>query len=136
MASSKSIPELDRKGLRQFGIVTGAIIAGLFGLLLPWLLDLEFRLWPWVLLGLLAAWGVIAPLTLRPVYRAWMTFGLLMSRVTTPLVLGLVFYLVFTPVALARRLAGKDSMTRRFDDSTSYRVPSQNMRKDSLKRPY
>ena len=43
-----TIPELDRTGLREFGIVTGGIVAVLFGLLFPWLLERSFPLWPWV----------------------------------------------------------------------------------------
>jgi hypothetical protein len=42
------IPELDRKGLRDFGLVTGSIVAVLFGLFFPWLLE---RAWPLLALG-------------------------------------------------------------------------------------
>ena len=48
-----TIPELDRKGLRQFGIVTGGILAGLFGLFFPWLLEHSYPYWPWIVGGLL-----------------------------------------------------------------------------------
>lgn len=44
--AAHEIPELDRKGLRQFGLVTGGIVAGLFGLLFPWLLERALPLWP------------------------------------------------------------------------------------------
>ncbi len=62
-------PELDRKGLRSFGITTGAIVAVLFGLFFPWLLGHAMPLWPWVLFGTLAGWALVAPASLRPVYR-------------------------------------------------------------------
>ena len=39
MTAPHSIPELDRKGLREFGLVTGGIVAVLFGLFFPWLLE-------------------------------------------------------------------------------------------------
>jgi hypothetical protein len=41
MTSKNNIPELDRKGLREFGLVTGAIFVALFGLFFPCLLDLN-----------------------------------------------------------------------------------------------
>lgn len=130
------IPELDRKGLREFGLVTGAFTGGLFGLLLPWLVDYPYPAWPWVISGVLGLWAVLAPMTLRPLYRVWMQFGQLMSRITTPIIMGIVFYLVITPFALGFKLLGKDAMRRKFDDSKSYRVTRIRIRDDSLEHPY
>ena len=131
------IPELDRQGLRQFGLVTGGIFVGLFGLFFPWMLEIAIPTWPWVLGGVLAVWGLAAPATLKPVYRAWMKFGLLLSRVTTPIVLGVVFFLVIFPTGLAMRLFGRDPMNRQFDDEAkSYRVSSIKAPKESMERPF
>ena len=136
-AVSRVIPELDRKGLRRFGLITGAIVAALFGLFFPWLLGHAMPLWPWVLCGALAVWALLAPASLRPVYRVWMRFGLLMSRITTPIILSLVFFLVITPIALIRGLLGKDSMARRLDgDISSYRVQSRKAPAKNLERPF
>lgn len=132
-----AIPELDRKGLRSFGITTGIIVAVLFGLFFPWLLERSTPYWAWVLAGVLIVWGLVAPATLRPVYRVWMRFGLLMSRITTPLVLGIVFFLIITPVGLIRNLFGRDSIPRKFDDSSSsYRVQSKRAPRENLERPF
>lgn len=135
-ATTIEIPELDRKGLREFGIVTGGIVAVLFGLFFPWLLERAMPLWPWVFFAVFAAWGITLPTTLRPVYRAWMRFGMLMSRITTPLLMGAVFYLLVTPLGLARRLLGKDTLQRDLDESDSYRVPSHKAPIENLKRPF
>ena len=48
------IPELDHAGLRRFGLTTGALIAGIFGLLLPWLFDARYPAWPWLAAALAA----------------------------------------------------------------------------------
>ncbi len=136
-ASPHVIPDLDRAGLRSFGLTTGAILAALFGLFFPWLLGNTIPLWPWVMCGTLVVWALIAPASLRPVYRVWMRFGLLMNRITTPIILSLVFYIVITPIAFIRRLLGKDSMARRLDkDIPSYRVKSRKASKDNLERPF
>ena len=50
------------------------------------------------------------PSILGPLNRGWMKFGLLLSRVVNPLILGVVFFLVITPTAVIRRLLGKDSL--------------------------
>ena len=74
---------------------------------------------------------------LRWIYRAWMRFGLLASRVMTPLVLGIVFFGMITPMALLRRLAGKDPMQRALDpEQQSYRVPSARSPDDKLEKPF
>ena len=131
------IPELDRNGLRKFGLTTGAIVAGLFGLFFPWLLDLGVVTWPWVLFALLAAMALIAPMSLRPVYHWWMRFGLFMSRFTTPLIMGLVFFLAITPMAFIMKLFGKDPMKRKLTkDQTTYRVTSVKTARERLERPY
>jgi hypothetical protein len=130
------IPELDGKGLREFALVTGAIVAGLFGLLLPWLFDAGLPIWPWIFFGVLALWGLIMPTWLRPVYHGWMRFGLFMSRITTPLILGIVFYVIITPIGLIRRTFGNDPLRRDLDDADSYRVPSKRASTNHLKRPF
>ncbi|MCU7923846.1 MAG: sxtJ [Candidatus Thiodiazotropha sp. (ex Dulcina madagascariensis)] len=131
------IVELDQKGLREFGLVTGAIVAGLFGLFFPWLLEIGTPLWPWVVGGVLSIWGLAAPLTLRPVYRLWMKFGLLLSRITTPLVLGILFFGMFVPTALIMRLFQRDPMARKLDDGTkTYRIASHKVAKETMERPF
>ncbi len=131
------IPELDRKGLRDFGLVTGGIIAALFGLFFPWLLEIQIPIWPWVVGGVLAIWALVAPTTLKPVYRGWMKLGLMLSRITTPLILGIVFFLVIMPMGLVMRIFGRDPMTRQFDDSAkTYRVVSHKAPAKNMERPF
>jgi hypothetical protein len=48
--------------------------------------------------------GLVVPGYLGPVYRAWMQFALLLSKVTTPIFMGVVYFLVITPIGLLRRL--------------------------------
>jgi hypothetical protein len=137
MAQMHDIPELDRKGLREFAFVTGGILALLFGLFFPWLLESSYPLWPWMIACVLGGWGLAAPMTLQPVYRAWMKFGLLLSRITTPLILGIVFYGLIMPMGLVMRLSGHDPMARRFDDSAeSYRVKHAKAPRKNVERPY
>lgn len=132
-----AIQELDVRGLRKFGITTGAIIGILFGILLPWIWEFGFPTWPWIIFAVLCAWALIHPESLRPVYRTWMRFGILIGKVTTPLVLGIVFYLLFVPVGLLLRLLSHDPMNRKFDaGSNTYRVEKSNQATSTLEKPY
>src|SRR5262245_5969581 len=52
---------------------------------------------------------------LTPLNRAWMKVGELMGRVVSPVVLGVIFFGVFTPAGAIMRLIGRDAMCRSFD---------------------
>lgn len=83
--------------------------------LLPALLGGEnLRLWALVLAGVLIVSAVVLPRSLGPAYRVWMTIGGVLGWINTRIILTVVFYGVFTPVGLVRRLLGKDSMARTF----------------------
>ena len=136
-AGHGAIPELDRQGLRRFGLSTGAIVAGLFGLLLPWLFGAALPVWPWVVLAVLGLWALVAPDLLRPVYRAWMRLGLVMNRITLPIIMGLVFYLVLAPIGLVFRLTGRDPLRRRLAPAAaSYTQAAEQPPRDNLERPF
>ena len=124
MATEHDIPELDRAGLRQFGWTFGIAIVVIFGLFFPWLLDLAWPYWPWYLAAPLWLLAFLYPPWLRGIYRVWMRFGLLASKVMTPLVLGIVFFVMISPMAVIRRLFGKDPLQRKLDaEKQSYRRP-------------
>ena len=137
MAIDHKIPDLDHKGLREFGLTTGAAVVVIFGLFFPWMLDLDWPAWPWVIAALLWVPALARPLWLRWIYGAWMRFGLLASRVMTPLVLGIVFFGMISPMALVMRLMGKDPLHRSLDpNQKSYRVQSAKGPKEKLERPF
>ena len=131
------IPELTRSGLREFGFVTGAMVAVVFGLFFPWVLQTSIPLWPWVVAGILVAWAFVAPESLRPVHYWWMRLALLLSRITTPIILGVVFYMLIFPVGFVMRLFRHDPMRRTLDESTeSYRVNSHKKLPIHMERPF
>ncbi len=131
------IIKLDAAGYRKFGLITGAIVVGLFGLLIPWIFSFNFPTWPWILAGILAAWALLAPASLQPVYVGWMKFGHVMNWINTHLILGLLFYGMFLPFGLVMRLFGKDPMQRSLDKSiTSYRVKSHHDARENVERPF
>ena len=134
---ASDIPDLDRDELRKFGLTTGAIVAVLFGGLIPWIWDFRYPTWPWIVFGILAAFAILAPMLLQSVHRTWMRIGLAISKVTTPIILGIVFFLVILPVGIIIRLAGRDPLHRNLESSTdTYRVDPQISEHDSLEKPY
>jgi hypothetical protein len=61
--------------------------------------------------------ALACPSILRPLNLTWFKFGLILSNVINPLILGVVFFLVVTPMAVTRRLLGKDSLNLKFKPS-------------------
>ena len=134
--SDIEIPELDNQGLRKFALTMAFMITAIFGVGIPWIFDLSWPVWPWALAGVLVLFGVIVPGSLKQVYYLWMRFGLLLNKVTSPIILGVLFFGIILPFGLVRRL-GKDPLNKRFDpDLTTYRTPSVETEKNSLENPY
>lgn len=118
-------------------MLLGGMIAGLFGLALPWLVGKPMPPWPWGVGGALMLWAIAAPATLRPVYRLWMRLGLLLNRITTPVILAAAFFCLIMPAGLLLRLFGKDPMARAFDPgSRTYRSRSRQPSKQDMEKPY
>ena len=59
--------------------------------------------------------GTLAPGLLKPVYRVWLKFAAMLAWINTRLILGLMFYLVFTPIGLILRLLRIDLIKQRWD---------------------
>ena len=111
-----------RKELRQFGLLVGAVftVIGLWPLVFR---GEPLRLWALGLGGLLIACGGMRPHVLRPIHTGWMWVGHILGWINTRILLGIVFYVLVTPIGLVFRLLGKDTMRRGFvESSTTYRV--------------
>jgi predicted membrane metal-binding protein len=106
---------------RSFGLVFAAVF-GLIGVWpavhLGWSPQFEpglVRIWSLAIAGLFLAAGLLTPALLAPLNRLWFMFGMLLSRVMTPLVMGVVFVLTVIPTALVMRLRGRDLLRLKID---------------------
>jgi Saxitoxin biosynthesis operon protein SxtJ len=61
--------------------------------------------------ALLVLGGLVAPTSLGPVNRAWMGLALVLSKVTTPVFMGVVYFIILTPIGALRRAFGKNGLT-------------------------
>jgi len=97
---------------RKFGLTVGAALAVLTGIgawrghsIAPAILGS-------VALALIIA-GLVVPAKLRLVDDAWMKLAHALSRVTTPIFMGVVYFVVLTPVGFLRRLIGGSALVHR-----------------------
>lgn len=86
--------------------------------------------------GLLLVAGVLVPSHLGPVYRAWMGLAHAISKVTTPIFMGIVYYLVLTPIGILRRIFGGDPMKHPAVDDSFWRVRPEDKRRGDLNRQF
>ena len=106
---------------RGFGIVFAvvfALIAAWPAVSLGWRPRFDPALLRWWSLAIAACFLVLAliyPPVLRPLNQLWFKFGMLLSRVTTPIVMGLLFVVAVVPTALVMRLRGHDLMRLKLD---------------------
>jgi len=133
----QQIEMLDAKGLRQFGLMMAIFISGLFGLLLPWLWEVRYPLWPWIVAAIFTAWAMLLPTSLNLFYRIWMRLGMAIGYIVNRLILGVVFFLVIWPIGILLRLKGADPMLRKpRAENTSYRIASISRDKTHIERPF
>jgi len=128
--------ELTKAELRKFGLTVGGAFIVLFGFVLPWIFSFGTPIWPFVLGGTLVAPALIAPSVLRPVHTVWMWVALKVGAFNSRVLLGVLFYLVFTPVGLVRRAFGADPMGVRDPGVGTYRKPSHPRSPQSFERPF
>ena len=123
--------------LRNFGFISGAFVAVLFGLLLPWFFAHSIPLWPWIFSATLSSSALLHPPLLAPVYKGWRIAGQTLGWINTRIILGVIFYILLLPIGLMMRLFGKDPMARKLNrKEISYRIicPPKNIQQ--VKEPF
>ena len=86
--------------------------------------------------AVLVAAGVTVPTRLGPVQRGWMAFAAAISKVTTPIVMGVLYFAVITPVGLVARLFGFNPLTRSRTPTTVWVRRAPGARRGDLERQF
>ena len=114
--------ENTNKQLRSFGFTVG----GIFALIALWPIVVRAedpRWWAMVVAGCLLVPAVVFPKSLVWVYKGWMAIGHVLGWINTRIILGMIFYVIVTPIGMIRRWLGKDPMGRQLrPDLDSYRI--------------
>jgi Saxitoxin biosynthesis operon protein SxtJ len=110
---------IKRSSNRVFGLVFAAFFAVVA--LLPLVRAHALRRWPLPVAAVFLIAALAAPKILTPLNRVWTALGSLLHAVVNPIVLGALFYLVFTPFGWILRRMGKDFLRLRpAPDAASY----------------
>lgn len=119
---------------RRFALTVGAALLVL-GAVIRWRGGMIVSLVVLVLGAGLVLAGLVVPGHLTAVHRAWMNLALAISKVTTPIILAVVYFLVITPVGIVRRMLGRDALTRP-RSRTSFWVPRTHGGRSDLERQF
>ena len=98
---------------RSFGLLF-AVAGALVGAWMLWR-DNRFANVAFGVAGLFLVAALAYPRVLRPLNSAWMHLGWLLNKVVSPVVMGVIYFGLFTPIATVMRLRGRDQLQRRFD---------------------
>jgi len=130
MQSHQKISKTSFRAEREFGLLVGTVLI----LLGSWWLYRGH--WNTVATGfvglgsVLVILGALFPRALVLPNRAWMGLAGWLSLFTTPIILGLVYFLVIMPIGIVKRLSGWDPLRRRAPSATSYWTPYNERQRD------
>ena len=103
---------------KSFGIVFSIVF--LLIAIYPLINNQELRVWSLVIATIFLILGLINSRALTPLNKLWFKFGLLLGRIVSPIIMGLIFFLVVTPIAFMMRIIGKDLLNLKFNKNKSY----------------
>ena len=103
---------------RSFGIVF--FIVFLLIALYPLLKGNDLRIWSLLISFIFLALGLINSKILTPLNKLWFKFGLLLGRFVSPLIMGIIFFVVVTPIAIIMRLLKKDLLNLKYNKKETY----------------
>ena len=75
--------------------------------------------------------------TLLPLNKLWMRFGLLLGMIVSPIVLGIIFFGFFTPIAMLMRLIGRDELRLKYTQKESHWISREEpIKSESFKHQF
>ena len=103
---------------RSFGIVF--FIVFLLISIYPLINNESIRIWSLAVSLIFLVLGIINSNLLSPLNKLWFKFGIFLGKIIAPIIMGVIFFLVVTPIGLIMRLLGKDVLNLKFSDCKSY----------------
>jgi hypothetical protein len=118
---------------RSFGVVFSVVF--LLIALYPIINDENPRYWALLISIIFAILGLANSYLLSPLNRIWFKFGLFLGKIISPLVMGVIFFFVVTPIGLLMRLLGKDILNLKYNNDKSYWI-EKNGPKSKMKNQF
>ena len=118
---------------RSFGIVFFVVF--LLIALYPLINSGNIRIWSAAISLIFLVLGLLNSKILAPLNKLWFKFGIFLGKIISPIILGIIFFLVVTPIGLLMRLFGKDVLNLRYNKNKSYWI-EKNGPKSKMKNQF
>ena len=103
---------------RSFGLVFFAIF--LIISIWPLLDDKDIRIWSLIISLIFLILGILNSNILKPFNKIWFKFGIFLGKIVSPIIMGLVYFLVVTPTGFIMRFLGKDLLKLKKNKNNTY----------------
>jgi hypothetical protein len=116
--------EIKKSSNKNFGIVFFVvfIIIGFWPLL-----DINtYRLWAIIIAVIFLTLGFMNSRLLTPLNILWFKFGIFLGKIVSPIVMGVIFFFVVTPIAILMRISKKDLLNLKFNNKETYWIKKSN----------
>ena len=110
--------QIDIGSNRSFGIVF--FIFFLIISFYPIINGENFRIWALLISIIFLILGLVNSKLLTPLNKLWSKFGILLGKIISPLIMGVIFFFVVTPIGLLMRLLKKDLLNLKFNKRQTY----------------
>ena len=118
---------------RSFGIVF--FIVFFLIATYPLLSEGDLRLWSLFISIIFLILGILNSKILSPLNKIWFKFGIFLGKIVSPLVMGLIFFAVVTPIGILMRFLNKDLLNLKFNKSSTYWI-EKNGPKSKMKNQF
>ena len=103
---------------KSFGIVF--FIVFLLIAIYPLINNGDLRIWSFIIAIIFLILGLINSKVLTPLNKLWFKFGIFLGKIISPLIMGIIFFLIVTPIGFFMRMLGKDLINLKYNKSDTY----------------
>ena len=80
----------------------------------------DIKIWSLIVSLIFLSLGLLNSKLLTPLNKIWYKFGIFLGKIVSPLIMGLIFFTVVTPIAFLMRILKKDLLNLKFNKNSSY----------------
>ena len=119
---------------RNFGLVF--FIVFLIVSLWPLTYGEPIRIWSLIISMVFLILGLMNSKLLTPLNKLWFKFGMILGAIVAPIVMGVIFFLVVTPIGLVMNMMGKDLLNKRYNEKKETYWVKRDMPMSTMKRQF
>ena len=125
--------EINKSSNKSFGLVFFLvfILIGIY----PILNQGNIRVWSIIIAVVFLILGLSNSRILTPLNRIWFKFGIFLGKIISPIIMGVIFFLVVTPIGLIMKILGKDLLNIKYNKKKSYWI-EKNDPKSKMKNQF